>query len=123
MSAQSQQLDDHLHSENHGEDHVEDVHDGGEELGLLVMLEEGETRALSNGPPSPDGERVARRYLHGQRERVSQDQHKHDVFELAGVDDLPEFELGLVFRDVNLNGLSFEGVVDALALERTDGSR
>lgn len=51
MSAQSQQLDNHLHSEDHGEDHVEDVHDGGEELGLLVMLEEGDTRALSNGPP------------------------------------------------------------------------
>lgn len=69
------------------------------------------------------GEGGARRYLDGQRERVSQDQHKHDVFKLAGVDDFPEFELGLVFRDVNLNGLSFEGVVDALTLEQTDGGR
>lgn len=58
------------------------------------------------------------RYLDSQRERVPQDQHKHDVFKLAGVDDFPEFELGLVFRDVNLYGLSFEGVVDALTLER-----
>lgn len=38
MSTQSQQLDDHLYGENHREDHVEDVHDGGEELRLLVVL-------------------------------------------------------------------------------------
>lgn len=38
MSTQSQQLDDHLNGENHGEDHVEDVHDGGEQFGLLIVL-------------------------------------------------------------------------------------
>lgn len=79
-----------------------------------------QTRVRLSGQRGQSG---ARRYLDGQRERVPQDQHKHDVFKLAGVDDLPEFELGLVFRDVNLNGLSFEGVVDALTLEQTDGSR
>lgn len=63
------------------------------------------------------------RYLHSQRERVPQDQHKHDVLKLAGVDDFPELELGLVFRDVNLYGLSFKRVVDTLALEGTEESR
>jgi len=38
MNPESQQFDDHLHGEDHREDHVEDVHDGGEELGLLVVL-------------------------------------------------------------------------------------
>lgn len=56
------------------------------------------------------------RYLHGQGERVAQDQHKHDVLKLAGVDDLPELELRRVFRDVDLYGLSFQSVVDALTL-------
>lgn len=40
MSTESQELDDHLNGENHGEDHVEDVHDGGEQFGLLVVLGE-----------------------------------------------------------------------------------
>lgn len=40
MSAQSQEFNDHLDGEDHGEDHVEDVHDGGEEFGLFVMLTE-----------------------------------------------------------------------------------
>lgn len=51
MSAQSQQLDNHLHSEHHGEDHVEDVHDGGEELGLLVMLDDETQEHSDNGLP------------------------------------------------------------------------
>lgn len=51
VSAQSQQLDDHLHGEDHGEDHVEDVHDGGEELGLLVMLGEETQEHSDNGSP------------------------------------------------------------------------
>lgn len=38
MSPQSQQLDDHLDSEHHREDHVEDVHDRREQFGLLIML-------------------------------------------------------------------------------------
>lgn len=38
MSPQSQQLDDHLDGEHHSEDHVQDVHDGREQFGLLVML-------------------------------------------------------------------------------------
>lgn len=51
MSAQGQQLDDHLHGENHSEDHVEDVHDGGEELGLLVMLDDETQQRSDNGSP------------------------------------------------------------------------
>ena len=47
MSSKSQQFDDHLPSENHCEDHVEDVHDGGKQLGLLVMLVE-ETATENN---------------------------------------------------------------------------
>lgn len=39
VSPQSQQLDDHLYGENESEDQVEEVHDGGEEFGLLVVLE------------------------------------------------------------------------------------
>lgn len=68
-------------------------------------------------PHTEEGSGARRRYLHGQRERVPQDQHEHDVFKLAGVDDFPEFELRLVFRNVDLYRLSFEGVVDALALQ------
>lgn len=56
MSAQSQQLDNHLHSEHHGEDHVEDVHDGGEELGLLVMLDDETQEHSDNGFPPVDSE-------------------------------------------------------------------
>lgn len=55
MSAQSQQLDDHLHGEDHGEDHVEDVHDGGEELGLLVVLG-GRKQRRSDAGSCPDAE-------------------------------------------------------------------
>lgn len=40
MCPQSHQLDDHLDSEDYSEDHVEDVHDGGEQFGLFVMLRE-----------------------------------------------------------------------------------
>lgn len=40
MSPESQQLDDHLNGEHHSEDHVQDVHDGREQLRLLVMLGE-----------------------------------------------------------------------------------
>ena len=40
MSSKSQQFDDHLPSENDRKDHVEDVHDGGEQFGLLIMLVE-----------------------------------------------------------------------------------
>lgn len=40
VSAESQEFNDHLDGEDHGEDHVEDVHDGGEEFGLFVMLTE-----------------------------------------------------------------------------------
>lgn len=58
MSAQSQQLDNHLHGENHGEDHVEDVHDGGEELGLLVMLDD-KTQQRSDALPDTE-ERAVR---------------------------------------------------------------
>ena len=55
-------------------------------------------------------------YLNSQSERVSQNQHKHDVFKLAGVDDLPEFELRRVFRNVNLYRLSFQRIVHTLTL-------
>lgn len=57
-------------------------------------------------------------YLNSQSEGVSQNQHKHDVFKLAGVDDSPEFELGRVFGNVNLYRLSFQCVVHTLALDR-----
>ena len=61
-----------------------------------------------------------KRYLNSQSEGVSQDQHEHDVFKLAGVDYFPEFELGWVFGNVNLYRLSFQGVVDTLALDRRE---
>lgn len=65
-------------------------------------------------------------YLNSQSEGVSQNQHKHDIFKLAGVDDFPEFELGGVFGNVNLYRLSFESVVHTLTLgqggkRRADG--
>lgn len=46
MSAQSQEFNDHLDGEDHGEDHVEDVHDGGEEFGLFVMLTERHSQTV-----------------------------------------------------------------------------
>lgn len=56
------------------------------------------------------------RYLNSQSERVPQNQHKHDVFKLAGVDDSPELQLRWVFRDVNLYRLSFQSVIHTLTL-------
>lgn len=53
MSTKSQQLDDHLDGEHYGEDHVEDVHDGGEQFGLLVML--GEKQQTGENLPLTDG--------------------------------------------------------------------
>jgi len=58
-------------------------------------------------------------YLHGQCERVAQNQNKHDVLKMAGVDDLPELELRRVLRDVDLYGLCFQGVVHTLPLHGT----
>lgn len=58
-------------------------------------------------------------YLNRQSESVSQNQHKHDVFELAGVDDFPEFELGWVFRNVDLYRLGLQRVINTLTLERS----
>lgn len=56
MSTQSQQLDDHLNGENHSEDHVEDVHDGGEQFGLLVVLRKRKVRQRQRGSgQSSDG--------------------------------------------------------------------
>lgn len=57
-----------------------------------------------------------RRYLDGQSQRVPQDQHKHDVFKLTGVDYSPELELRWVFGDVNFYRLGFQSVVHTLAL-------
>lgn len=48
VSTKSQQLDDHLNGEHHREDHVEDVHDGGKGLGLLVMLEEKQRKHVKS---------------------------------------------------------------------------
>lgn len=62
-------------------------------------------------------------YLHSQRERVAENQHKHDIFKLAGVDNLPEFELGRIFGDVNLDGLSFQRVIHTLALQKERATR
>ena len=124
MSPQSQKLDDHLYGEDHGEDHVEDVHDGGERLRLLVMLR-GQKRSNHHNTEMDEflcvcvlsRDVCVRRYLNSQSEGVSQDQRKHDVFKLTGVDYFPEFELGGVFGDVNLDRLSFEGVVHTLTLQ------
>lgn len=52
MSTKSQQLDDHLNGEHHREDHVEDVHDGGEQFGLLVVL--GEKHETGENLPLTD---------------------------------------------------------------------
>lgn len=56
-------------------------------------------------------------YLNSQSERVSQNQHKHDVLKLAGVDDSPEFKLRRVFGNVDLDGLSFKSIIHTLTLE------
>lgn len=118
VSPQSQQLDDHLDGEDHGEDQVEDVHDMGEKLRLLVMLREKPERhqTLTTAAQKQAGGGGAETYLNGQSEGVSQNQHEHDVLKLTGVDDLPELQLGRVFRDVDLDRLSLQGVIDTLAL-------
>ena len=51
MNTQSQQLDDHLEGEDDGEDHVQDVHDGGEELRLLVVLPEERPKKIKRYCP------------------------------------------------------------------------
>ncbi len=55
-------------------------------------------------------------YLYSQCERVEQNEQKHQVLKLRGVDDLPEFELRGVFGDVNLYGLSFQCIIHTLPL-------
>lgn len=55
-------------------------------------------------------------YLHSQSERVSQDQHKHNILKLAGVDDSPEFQLRWVLWDVDLDRLSLQCIIHTLTL-------
>lgn len=55
-------------------------------------------------------------YLYSQCKRVEQNEHKHDVFKLRGIDDPPKFELRGVFGYVNLYWLSFQCVIHTLSL-------
>jgi len=54
--------------------------------------------------------------VYSQRERVEQNEHKHNVLKLRGIDDLPKFELRRVFGYVNLYWLSFQCVIHTLSL-------
>lgn len=55
-------------------------------------------------------------YLHGQADGVQQDQNEHQVFEIGGVDHIPNLVLVLVFRDVSPQGPGFQGILYTLAL-------
>lgn len=88
---ESDEFEDHLHSENPREDHVEDVHGVVKQMGLTVVL-------------------------YGQTQCVEDDQNKHDVLEACGVDHIPELVLIWVFGNVATQRASFESVFYTLAL-------
>lgn len=54
--------------------------------------------------------------LHGQADGVEQDEDKHQVLKVGGVDHVPHFVLVLVLGDVPPQGSGLEGVLHTLSL-------
>lgn len=61
--------------------------------------------------------------LHGQADGVEQDEDKHQVLKVGGVDHVPHFVLVLVLGDVPPQGPGLEGVLHALSLGGKWGER
>lgn len=114
---QGQQLQQHLYGEESGEDHVEDVHDVAEGLGLLVVLQQREHSARC-GPTGSALTNWTSTDLHSQCDSVEQNQDEHDVLEPRGIDDGPELVLNRVLGDVEFQRLSLQGVLHALTLRQ-----
>ena len=115
--SERQQLQQHLHGEEAGEDHVEDVHDVAEGFGLLVVLRQRRAERRPRRPrPSAAFGGLLLAYLDGQGDRVEQDEHEHDVLKASGVDDGPELVLDWVLWDVQFQRLSLQSVLHTLAL-------
>lgn len=114
---QGQQLQQHLCGEESGEDHVEDVHDVAEGLGLFVVLQQRQHSARF-GPTGSAVTNWTSTDLHGQCDGVEQNQDEHDVLESRGIDDGPELVLNRVLWDVEFQRLSLQGVLHALTLRQ-----
>ena len=62
--------------------------------------------------------RVLRRYLHAQAHCVQHDEEKHQVFKVAGGDDVPHPVLVGVFGNVAAEGAGLQSVLHTLPLQR-----
>lgn len=62
--------------------------------------------------------RSPRTDLHGQADGVEQDEDKHQVLKVGGVDHVPHFVLVLVLGDVPPQGPGLKGIFHALSLEK-----
>ncbi len=112
------EFEDHFHSEEAGEQHIEDIHSFAEGLRLAMMLQTNKlikkirfvylSMCISSVTEHTD--------LHGQADGVEKDEGEHQVLKVGGVHHIPHLVLILVLGDVPAQGTGLQGIFHTLTL-------
>lgn len=101
------EFQDHLHCEEHGEDHIQHVGQVRHVVRLVAVLGGTQTKTSISATcppvlPEPSWffSLIVFLHLHSQTHGVEHDEKEHQVLEVAGGDNVPHLVLVRVLRDV-----------------------